>query len=191
MTIRIGILVAALLILSGCTEQTVDEARMECLSEASNAPTDMGVRQRVMLCHQNYPKVTYTKINPVDSGNQEKIAAVEDMHQVLESAARQANTQLANTRIDDYTTLKFVTYDRRVPVMTYHYNSSVLAVTGEQQISEAGRQAMYDYHRTKTCRTQFVPLMRGSGLQVAHRFEDATTGKMLISMAFSGSDCPM
>lgn len=77
MTTRIGLVVAALLILSGCTEQTVDEARMECLSEASNAPTDLGVRQRVMLCHQKYPKVTYTKINPVESGNQAKVAAVD------------------------------------------------------------------------------------------------------------------
>lgn len=189
--------------LSGC-EKSVEEARMECLSEASNAPTDAGVKQRVILCHQKFPKKTvdwsqYTPVNRVEptqirpgpSGASDQRATVEEMHRVLENAVREANGQLANTRIDDYTTLKFMTYDRRVPVMTYHYASSVLGATREHQISDAGRQAMLDYHRTKTCHTRFAPLMRGSGLQVVHRFEDAATGKVLISMTFRGSDCPM
>lgn len=284
MTIRIGIVVSALLILSGCEEQTVDEARMECLSEASNAPTDQGVKQRVMLCHQKHPKQQFdlsqftpiTRIEQVEKpgffrqlgddviqsiqaklegvasifGNDSELArdlqslagalgeyesfyrqverdladkankaappqtnhatdwsqftptgsvmanldgapAVEEMHRVLENAVRQASPQLANTRVDEYTTVKFVSYDRTVPVFTYHYATTWLNATGKQHYSDAERQILYEYHRTKTCRTQFVPLMRGSGLRVAHRFEDATTGKVLISMVFRGSDCPM
>jgi hypothetical protein len=87
MTIKAGIVIFTLLILSGCgQEKPVDEARMDCLNEASNAPTDMGVRQRVMLCHQKFPKVTFTKINPkvtftkinpVDPENPKEVPAVD------------------------------------------------------------------------------------------------------------------
>lgn len=115
---------------------------------------------------------------------------IEDMHRILGNAAVEANKQLANTRIDDYTTLKLMTYDRGVPVMTYHYTSTVLKATGQKALNAAARKALVDYHRTKTCSTQYVPFMRVFGLQVAHRFEDAATGLELITVTIQGSDCP-
>jgi hypothetical protein len=59
-----------------------------------------------------------------------------------------------------------------------------------KSINQAGRQAMIDYHRVKTCATQFVPFMHGFGLKVAHRFEDAATGLEMITVTIQGSDCP-
>ncbi|WP_156480680.1 hypothetical protein [Thauera humireducens] len=67
MKASIGIFVVALTLLSGC-EKSVDEARVECLTEASEVPTDAGVRQRVMLCHQQYPRVTNTNNKPANAG---------------------------------------------------------------------------------------------------------------------------
>lgn len=57
------LILAALTVSSGCTKPA-DDARMECLSNASDAPTELGVRQRVMLCNEKYPKVTHNNINP-------------------------------------------------------------------------------------------------------------------------------
>jgi hypothetical protein len=115
---------------------------------------------------------------------------IEDMHRVLENAAQEANKQLANTRLDDYTTLKFMTYDRRAPVMTYHYASTALQITGQKSLNAAARNAMNEYHRAKTCSTQFVPFMRVFGLKVAHRFEDAATGLEMITVTVKSADCP-
>ena len=120
----------------------------------------------------------------------DKRPTIEDMHRLLETAAREANKQLANTRIDDFTTLKLVTYDRGVPVFTYHYTSNILQATGQKSIPQAARKAMIDYHRTKTCATKYALLMRVFGLQVAHRFEDRETGLEIIAVTIQGTDCP-
>jgi len=120
----------------------------------------------------------------------DKRPTIEDMHRILENAAREANGQLANTRLDDLTTLKLMTYDRGVPVMTYHYTSSALQATGQKSLNQAARKAMIDHHRVKTCSTQYVPFMRVFGLKVAHRFEDVSTGLEVITVTVQGSDCP-
>ena len=124
------------------------------------------------------------------SAQTDKRPTIEDMHQILENAARDANRQLANTRIDDFTTLKLMTYDRGVPVMTYHYTSSALKATGQKSMTSATRKAMIDHHRAKTCSTQYVPFMRVFGLKVAHRFEDVASGLEMITVTVQASDCP-
>jgi len=57
---------------------------------------------------------------------------------------------MSNTRLDDFTTLKLMTYDRGVPVMTYHYTSSALQGTGAQEFNPAAKRAMIAHHRSKT-----------------------------------------
>lgn len=126
----------------------------------------------------------------VGYGQPQKPPTIEDMHRLLENAARQANSQISNTKLDDYTTLKLMTYDRGVPVMTYHYTSSALQAIGARELNAAARQAMFDHHRSRTCGTQFAPFMRMFGLKVAHRFEDVATGKEVITVTISGKDCP-
>jgi len=120
----------------------------------------------------------------------DKRPTIQDMHQILENAAREANKQIANTRIDDFTTLKLMTYDRGISEMTYHYTSSALKATGQKSMSPAARKAMIDHHKVKTCSTQYVPFMRAFGLKVAHRFEDVATGLEMITVTVQSSDCP-
>lgn len=114
---------------------------------------------------------------------------IENMHLLLENAARQANSQISNTRLDDNTTLKIVTYDRGVPVMTYFYTSNALQASGAHELTSEAKKAMMDYHRIKTCSTQFSPFMRVFGLKVSHRFEDAKTGIEIITITVTGKDC--
>ena len=133
--------------------------------------------------------ITLALLTPVPADAQNKAPTVEQMHVMFESAAREANSQLSNTRLDDYTVLKLMTYDRRVPVMTYHYTSDVLTALKKTELDPAARRAMFDYHRGKTCGTHFAPFMRVYGLKVAHRFEDAKTGRELITLTIEGKDC--
>jgi hypothetical protein len=128
-------------------------------------------------------------LTPFQADAQDKPPTVEQMHMMFENAAREANAQLSNTRMDDHTVLKLMTYDRRVPVMTYHYTSNVLAALRKTELDPAARRAMFDYHRGKTCGTHFTPFMRVYGLKVAHRFEDAKTGRELITLTIEGKDC--
>jgi len=121
---------------------------------------------------------------------QGKRPTIEDMHRLLDNAARQANTQMSNTRLDDFTTLKIMTYDRGVPAMTYHYTSSALQASAAREFNDAAKRAMVDHHKSKTCGTQFVPFMRVFGLRVAHRFEDTISGKELMTITVTGKDCP-
>ena len=119
----------------------------------------------------------------------EKRPTIEDMHRLLENTARQVNTQMSNTRIDDYTTLKFVSYDKGVPIFTYYYSSSALQVIGKPKLDEAARKAMYESNREKTCSSFFSPFMRVFGLKVSHRFENIATGRLMIDVILSGKDC--
>jgi len=114
----------------------------------------------------------------------------EDMHLLLEKTAREGNTQLSNTRLDDYTTLKMLTYDKDIPLFTYHYTTSILQLIGVTEISEASKNAMYGYHRLKTCDTSFRSFMQIFGLQVSHRFEDVDSGKEVVRITLSFADCP-
>lgn len=59
-------LILGLFFLAGCGK-SLDEERIDCLTDASNAPTDTGVRQRVALCNQKYPTVSNTAINTQSS----------------------------------------------------------------------------------------------------------------------------
>ncbi len=112
-----------------------------------------------------------------------KERAAADMHSTLEATARQANAQEANKRLDAYTTLKGVSYDRSVPVFTYHYTST-------QLFDEAGRRAIYEHHRKTVCGSHFATYMQLHGLRVARRFADASTGRELAVATVSWKDCP-
>ena len=123
-------------------------------------------------------------------GQQPRLPTVDEMHTMFEVAARQANSQIANTQIDDLTVLKLMTYDRNVPVMTYHYKSTALSALKKKDLDATATKAMIAHHRNKTCGTHFAPFMRVYGLKVAHRFEDAATGSEMITITVEAKNCP-
>jgi hypothetical protein len=112
-----------------------------------------------------------------------------DIDALLTNAAKELNSQLANTRIDDHTTFKLATYDKPLPLFAYTYTTTYLASQKRVSYSQAERENLRRVHRDKTCGTQFAPLMRAYGLQVEHRFEDSRNGLQVLSMVFKSADC--
>jgi hypothetical protein len=126
---------------------------------------------------------------PAITRAQEKWPTRSEVDAMFENVARQANSQMSGTKIDEYTTLRAVSYDKAVPVFSYLYASTVSAKTGRLNLNGAERQAMSTYHQTKTCGTHFRPFMKAYGLRVTHIFEDQRTGSHLITLTYSGKDC--
>ena len=118
---------------------------------------------------------------------------IDDMHKALEYAAQETNRQLSIKKIsvDEFTTLNAMTYNRLIPAMTYNYTSTAFKLLGNTTVSPEARKAMFEHHRAKTCSTHFLPFMRAFGLKVAHRFDDASTGREVITVTIKGSDCPI
>lgn len=112
-----------------------------------------------------------------------------ELDAALENAVRQANSQLANTKIDDYTTLIFMTYDKGTPVFSYHYRTFITKSLGRNSLAASEKEIMREYHREKTCSSHFTVPMRVYGLHVSHLFEDGTTGKPLLSLTYRWADC--
>jgi hypothetical protein len=108
---------------------------------------------------------------------------------ILLTAVREANSQLANTRLDDHTTFKAATYDKAVPLFVYSYSTSYLASQKRAAYSQAEIENLRQLHRDKTCGSQFAPLMWAYGLQVEHRMEDRRNGLQVLSLVFKSSDC--
>ena len=120
---------------------------------------------------------------------QQKLPPRSEIDALLENAVRQGNSQLANTKVDDDTTLVMMTYDKGVPVFSYHYRTMITKRLGRKTLTAAEQVAMRTFHREKTCSSHFKGFMLAYGLQVAHLFEDGTTGRNLLTLTYQGSDC--
>ena len=96
---------------------------------------------------------------------------------------------MSGTKIDEYTNLKYVTYDVNPPLFTYFYISSSLVVLKQDSFNQVQIDAMRKFNVTKTCSTQFKPLMKPYNLKVAHIFEDKNTGKLIYKLTISYLDC--
>lgn len=127
---------------------------------------------------------------PVLAHAQSQLLPRSEIDALFDNVARQTNTQTSNTKIDEYTTLKLVTYDKGVPVFTYHYVSTVSKKLGRTNLTQAERDAMFVFHQTKTCSSHFRAFMIPYGLNVTHMFEDQKTGRNLITLTYSAKDCP-
>jgi hypothetical protein len=120
---------------------------------------------------------------------QEKLPTKTEVDALFENVARQTNSQASNSKVDDFTTLKVVTYDKGVPVFTYHYVSTILKKTGRSDLTQTERDAMFVFHQTKTCNSHFRAFMIPYGLKVTHTFEDQMTGRNLITLTYGSKDC--
>lgn len=120
---------------------------------------------------------------------QQKLPPRSEVDAVLANAARQGNTQLSNTKVDDDTTLVMMTYDKGVPLFAYHYRTMVTKRLGRKNLNSSEINAMRVFHKEKTCSSHFKGLMLAYGLEVAHVFEDGTNGKNLLTLTYKGSDC--
>lgn len=107
------------------------------------------------------------------------------------SASKQANDQLVGTKVDEYTKIRYIGFDKKIPVYIYVYSTSIMSKLGSDQISSEQKRAMDVFHINKTCGTNFRPLMNNPyNLKVSHEFEDSRTGKLVYKIIIGSRDCP-
>jgi hypothetical protein len=112
-----------------------------------------------------------------------------ELDAIMQNAVKQMNTQMSGLKIDEYTTLRYVTYDTTPPLFTYFYSSSALSVTNQQTLTNAQLAAMNLYNINKTCTSKFKVLMKPYNLKVAHIMEDSKTGKNFYKLTVTATDC--
>ena len=96
---------------------------------------------------------------------------------------------MAGVKIDEYTNLKFVTYDVNPPLFSYFYTSYSFAILKQDTLNGAQIEAMKSFNTSKTCLSEFKPLMKPYNLKVAHIFEDKNSGKVFYKLTVSHLDC--
>lgn len=128
-----------------------------------------------MACHQSYAS---------DESEKAEVDAV------MINAAKQANEQLVGTKVDEYTKIRFIGFDRKVPVYIYLYSTNIMSKFGANKINSEQKRAMDVFHINKTCGTNFRPLMKNPyNLKVSHEFEDMHTGKTIYKITIANKDC--
>ena len=108
----------------------------------------------------------------ITSYAEDKIPSKSEFDAIMQNAVKQMNAQMAGVKIDEFTNLKFVTYDLNPPLFSYFYTSSSFAVLKGGTLNSAQNEAMKSFNTSKTCSSQFKPLMKPYNLKVSHIFED-------------------
>jgi hypothetical protein len=119
----------------------------------------------------------------------EKIPPKSEMDNALKNMVKQFNSQMPGLKVDEYTTLKFVTYDTTPPLLTYFYSTSALTITNQQSLTNAQLVAMNQFNINKTCTSNFKIFMKHYNLKVAHMMEDNKTGKNFYKLTVTHADC--
>ena len=119
----------------------------------------------------------------------QNIPSKSELDAVMQNAAKQMNSQMSGLKVDEYTILKYVSYDTTPPLFTYFYSSSALSATSQQSLTNAQLAAMNLFNINKTCTSNFKALMKPYNLKVAHIMEDSKTGKNFYKLTVTNADC--
>jgi hypothetical protein len=133
--------------------------------------------------------VLATAFFSLHSLSQDKIPSKSEFDSIMMNAVKQMNSQMSGVKIDDYTTLKFVTYDLNPPLFSYFYSTSALAALKQSSLNKVQIDAMKKFNINKTCSSNFKPLMKPYNFKVSHVFEDSNSGKILHKLTVSHLDC--
>lgn len=124
-----------------------------------------------------------------DINANDKIPSKSEFDAIMQNAVKQMNAQMAGVKIDEYTNLKFVTYDVNPPLFSYFYTSSSFAVLKQDTLNSAQIEAMKSFNTSKTCSSRFKALMKPYNFKVSHTFEDKNSGKVIYKLTVSHLDC--
>jgi hypothetical protein len=108
---------------------------------------------------------------------------------MMMNMVKQFNEKMAGTKVDDQTVIRMMTYDTPVSTLTYLYATRYYAATGQRSVTPEHAKVLRQYHIEKTCSSPFRAFMKGYGMEVVHTFEDATTGRRLVTITVRGADC--
>jgi hypothetical protein len=112
-----------------------------------------------------------------------------EVDRVMLEMVKQFNAQMAGTKVDEMTIIRMMTYDRATPSLGYLYSTNYIATTGQKELTQEYIQQVKRFNIEKTCSSPVRPLLRAYGLQVVHSFSDATSGKNILQVRVTASDC--
>lgn len=128
-----------------------------------------------MTCNQSY------------ASDESKKAEVDA---VMINAAKQGNEQLVGTKVDEYTKIRFIGFDKKIRVFIYLYSTNIMSKFGAAQLNSQQKIDMDVFHLNKTCGSKFRPLMKNPyNLKISHEFEDMRTGKTIYKITIGDRDC--
>ena len=125
----------------------------------------------------------------VCNAHAQNIPPKSEMDNAIKNMVKQFNSQMSGLKVDEFTTVKFLTYDSSPPLLTYFYSSSALSATNQQSLTNAQLAAMNLFNINKTCTSNFKALMKPYSLKVAHIMEDSKTGKNFYKLTVTSIDC--
>lgn len=105
---------------------------------------------------------------------------------ILAKAATEANEELAGTKVDEYTRIRLIGFDKNIPIYIYLYSTSI----DSKPLSAEQIKSMDLFHINKTCGSKFRPLMKNPyDLKVSHEFENMRTGKTIYKIVIGNKEC--
>ena len=119
---------------------------------------------------------------------QDGIPSKTELDRLMSITAKQVNEQMAGSRMDENTTLKFVVYDRNPSPFTYFYSSTVLSYFNLTSLNQTQVNEMRKYYTSKACSATYR-FMKPYNMKVAHIVEDNITGKIIFKVTISHTDC--
>jgi hypothetical protein len=119
---------------------------------------------------------------------QNSIPSKSEVDAVLQNAVKKANAQMSGSKVDEYTTLRFLTYDVNPPLLSYFYATSVMRDTNQSSLNQSQIDAIRNFNINKSCSTYGL-IMKHYNLRVAHIFDDSYTGKPIYKITVSRMDC--
>jgi hypothetical protein len=117
------------------------------------------------------------------------ILSKSDFRNLMINTVKSVNSQFAGLKVDEHTTLKFVTYDQRLNIYTYVYSSNIMSHLNQSILSAQQKDVMKKYHINKTCTSEFAPLLKPYNFKVSHSFQDKISGKVIYNLTISDADC--
>lgn len=113
-------------------------------------------------------------------------AYIQKMHTHFEEAMPELNRIYAGKKIDAFTTIKSISYNRATSTITYNYDNVDELITSlkmnDAQI-EQSKENMKSYHIKQACTGEMRSRMRFLGLNIAHNFGN------LMKIRISERDC--
>ena len=125
----------------------------------------------------------------VCNAHAQNIPPKSEMDNAIKNMVKQFNSQMSGLKVDEFTTVKFLTYDSTPPLLTYFYSSSALGATNQQSLASAQLAATNQFNINKTCTSNFKIFMKHYSLKVAHIMEDSKTGKNFYKLTVTHADC--
>ena len=125
----------------------------------------------------------------VCNAHAQNIPPKSEMDNAIKNMVKQFNSQMSGLKVDEFTTVKFLTYDSSPPLLTYFYSSSALSATNQQSLTASQLVAVNQFNINKTCTSNFKIFMKYYSLKVAHFMEDSKTGKNFYKLTVTHADC--